>query len=86
MSERLMRVALKNGDVIYALDDYEVPPHLLDFTWIEQFRSDALDTDFAMTFKIKNILDSETVWKQGDNVTFKYKTGQSYSLSLNARF
>ncbi|MEN8146898.1 MAG: TonB-dependent receptor [Campylobacterota bacterium] len=86
MSERLMRVALKNGDVIYALDDYEVPPHLLDFTWIEQFRSDALDTDFAMTFKIKNILDSETVWKQGDNVTFRYKTGQSYSLSLNARF
>ncbi|WP_345975011.1 TonB-dependent receptor [Sulfurimonas sp. HSL3-7] len=85
MSERLMRVALKNGTVIYALDDYEVPPHLLDFTWTEQFKTDVF-ADMAMTFKLKNILDDETIWKQGDNVTLKYKTGRSVSLSLSAKF
>jgi hypothetical protein len=85
MSERLMRVALKNGTVIYALDDYEVPPHLLDFTWTEQFKTDAF-ADMAMTFKLKNILDDETIWKQGDNVTLEYKTGRSVSVSLSARF
>ena len=86
MSKRLMRVALKNGDVILGLDDYEEPPHLLDFTWIEKFKSEALQTDVAMTFKIKNLLDSETVWTQNDKVTLKYKEGVSYSLSLGAKF
>ncbi len=86
MSERLMRVALKNGTVVYALDDYEVPPNLLDFTWIEQFKVDALNSKMAFTFKIKNILNDETLWKQGDNVTLKYKTGRSYSASISAKF
>lgn len=86
MSERLMRVALKNGTVVYALDDYEVPPHLLDFTWIEKFRSQMINSDLEMTFKIKNILDGETTWKQGSLTTLKYKTGQSASLSLGAKF
>ncbi|MCJ7765487.1 MAG: TonB-dependent receptor [Thiovulaceae bacterium] len=85
MSERLMRVALKNGTVIYALDDYEVPPHLVDFTWTEQFKTDAF-ADMAFTFKLKNILDGETIWKQGENVTLKYKTGRSISMSLSAKF
>jgi TonB-dependent receptor len=85
MAERLMRVALKNGTVIYALDDYEVPPHLLDFTWTEQFKTDVFG-DMAFTVKIKNILDDETVWKQGDNITLQYKTGRSYSASLSAKF
>jgi TonB-dependent receptor len=86
MAERLMRVALKNGDVIYSLDDYEVPPDLLDFTWIEKFRWDAINSDIDMTLKIKNILDSETIWKQGNLTTLKYKDGSSYSLSFSAKF
>lgn len=86
MSERLMRVALKNGDVILGLDDYEIPPELLDFTWIEKFDSEILDSELSLVFKIKNILDSETIWKQEDLVTLKYKTGQSYSLSVSAKF
>lgn len=86
MAERLMRVALKNGTVVYALDDYEVPPDLLDFTWIEQFRVESLDTTMAFTFKVKNLLDDETIWKQGDNTTLKYKTGRSYSASISAKF
>jgi hypothetical protein len=86
MSKRLMRVALKNGDVIYALDDYEIPPHLLDFTWIEHFKPAWWDSDLAFTFKVKNLLDSATVWKQGGNETLRYKTGRYYSASLSARF
>lgn len=86
MSKRLMRVALKNGDVILGLDDYEIPPQLLDFTWIEKFRLDSIGSDIDMTFKIKNILDAETVWVQEDKTTLKYKTGSSVSLSFGAKF
>ncbi len=85
MSERLMRVALKNGTVIYALDDYEVPPHLLDFTWTEQFKTETFG-NMAFTFKLKNILDDETIWKQGGNTTLSYKTGRSVSMALSAKF
>jgi len=86
MDERLMRVAIKNGNVILGLDDYEIPPALLDFTWIEKFRSDALGTTLAVTFKAKNILDSETEWQQGGETTLKFKVGRSYSMSLSAKF
>ena len=86
MARRLMRVALKNGDVILGLDDYEIPPHLLDFTWIEKFEVDALNTTLDLTFKVKNLLDDETVWEQGSQTTFKYKTGRSYSFSVRATF
>lgn len=85
MSERLMRVALKNGDVILGLDDYEEPPHLVDFTWIEKFRWDAIGTDIDMSFKVKNILDGETVWRQKDKTTLRYKTGSTYSLTFSAK-
>ncbi|MCW8837482.1 MAG: carboxypeptidase-like regulatory domain-containing protein [Thiovulaceae bacterium] len=85
MEERLMRVALKNGDVILGLDDYEVPPSLLDFTWVENYYSSYFKTDFSMSMKIKNILDSETIWKQKDKTTLEYKTGQSFSFSVSAK-
>ncbi|MDQ7043684.1 MAG: TonB-dependent receptor, partial [Sulfurimonas sp.] len=85
MSERLMRIGLKNGTVILTLDDYEIPPHLLDFTWIEKFKWKSAQTDIDLTFKIKNLLDGETVWKQEDKVTLKYKTGSTYSLSLSMK-
>lgn len=86
MDKRLMRVALKNGDVILGLDDYEIPPNLLDFTWIERFRSDWLDTDMAATLKVRNILDDKTKWEQGGKTTLEYKTGREYSLSVSAKF
>lgn len=86
MDERLMRVAIKNGDVILGLDDYEIPPSLVDFTWIEKFRSQSFDTTFALTFKAKNLLDDDTEWQQGGKTTLIYKTGRSYSVSLSAKF
>lgn len=86
MAKRLMRVALKNGDVVLGLDDYEIPPDLVDFTWIERFNSEMLGTDLALTFKVRNLLDSETTWVQGSQTTLKYKTGREYTLSLSAKF
>lgn len=86
MDERLMRVAIKNGSVILGLDDYEIPPTLVDLTWIEKFKVDALDTNMALTFKAKNLLDDETVWTQDGQTTLVYKTGRSYSVSLSAKF
>lgn len=86
MDERLMRVAIKNGTVILGLDDYEIPPHLVDFTWIEKFRSDILNTNLAVTFKAKNLLDDYTEWQQDGKTTLIYKTGRSYSMSLSAKF
>ena len=86
MDERLMRVAIKNGTVILGLDDYEIPPDLVDLTWIEKFKVDALDTNMALTFKAKNLLDDETIWTQEGKTTLIYKTGRSYSLSLSAKF
>ncbi|RUM44069.1 MAG: hypothetical protein DSY46_06720 [Hydrogenimonas sp.] len=86
MAKRLMRIAIKNGDVILGLDDYEIPPHLLDVTWIEKMRFDTIPGNYAMTFKIRNLLDSETRWVQGDNVSLTYKTGRELSLSISGTF
>lgn len=85
MSRRLMRVALKNGNVILGLDDYEEPPHLLDFTWIEKLKIPQLNNSLDITFKIKNILNSETVWSQENKTTLKYNTGSSFSFSIGAK-
>ncbi len=86
MEKRLMRVALKNGDVVLGLDDYEIPPHLVDFTWIEKFESEGLGTKMDLTFKIRNLLDGETEWVQGGKTTLTYKKGREYSLTLGAKF
>lgn len=86
MAKRLMRVALKNGDVILGLDDYEIPPNLLDFTWIEKFNSEYIGSDLALGFKIRNLLDDETKWVQGSKTTLTYKTGREVSLSISAKF
>lgn len=86
MAERLMRVALKNGTVILGLDEYEVPPELLDFTWIEKFKSEMIDSDMSLVIKIKNLLDSETLWQQEGQTTLRYKTGQTYSVGVSAKF
>ena len=86
MAKRLMRIALKNGNVILGLDDYEIPPKLLDFTWIENIKFDSIPGRYDLIFKLRNILDGKTTWVQGNNITLKYKTGRSFSLSFSANF
>ena len=86
MERRLMKVALKNGDVIFGHDDYEVPAPKLDFAWMEKFKLDAFAKELSLRLKVGNILDGETVWMQKDKVTYRYTTGQTISFSMSTKF
>ncbi|WP_457747952.1 TonB-dependent receptor domain-containing protein [Sulfurimonas sp.] len=78
MGERIRKVGMIDATDEYP-DSYEVPPELLDFVWIEKFKN-----NLTTTFKIKNILDEETIWYKGSktNVTKRFKVGRFYSFSL----
>ncbi|MBA3025362.1 MAG: hypothetical protein FP820_03020 [Sulfurimonas sp.] len=80
MSRRIRKVGLKNGVQEYP-DQYELPPHLLDFTWQENIM-EGMD----VKFKARNITDGEVVWEEGDNITKRYKIGRSYELSLSYKY
>jgi hypothetical protein len=86
MDKRLMKVALKNGDVIFGYDDYEYPAPILDFVWNEKIKIDNLENPLNLRFKLGNILDGTTQWKQEDKVTYEYKNGRDYSISIGAKF
>jgi len=82
MGERIRKVGLaKSGTVLKYPDNIEIPPQLLDFVWIEKF-----DNDISAKVKVGNILDDETIWKQGDNVIQKFKTGQTVSFGVSKKF
>lgn len=80
MSKRIRKVGLKNGIQEYP-DQYELPPHLLDFTWQENIM-EGMD----VKFKAANLINGEVLWKEGDNITKKYKIGRSYELSLSYKY
>ena len=79
MGERIRKVGVI--DDIYALPDhYEIPPHLLDLVWIEKLG------DFSLKFKVGNLLDDETVWKQGDRITKQFKKGTTFDFSASYKY
>jgi outer membrane receptor protein involved in Fe transport len=86
MDKRLMKVALKNGDVIFGYDDYEYPAPILDLVWIERFKSSYFENGLNFKLKLGNLLDGETEWKQKDRTTYKYKSGRDFSLSIGMQF
>lgn len=86
MSERLMKVAIKNGNTITGQDDYEYPADILDFVWLEKIKLDMFDNEIGFKFKYGNILDGETVWKQEDKITYSYKRGSTISASLSFKY
>ncbi len=82
MGERIRKVGLaKSGTVLKYPDNIEIPPELLDFVWIEKFNN-----DISAKVKIGNILDDETVWKQGDNVIQRFTKGQTFSFGVSKKF
>ncbi len=81
MAERIRKVGVI--DLYSYPDQYETPPVLLDFVWIEKFN---YGYDFDFKVKIGNILDGETVWKEGDNITRRYKKGRTLSMKVSAKF
>ncbi|MDD2790206.1 MAG: carboxypeptidase-like regulatory domain-containing protein [Sulfurimonas sp.] len=80
MSRRIRKVGLKNGVQEYP-DQYEYPPHLVDFTWQEN-----LLEGMDVKFKAGNLLNGEVTWMEGDNITKRYKPGRSYELSLSYKY
>ena len=80
MGERIRKVGLVDAGDKFP-DNIEIPPTLLDLVWSEN-----LNNGIKVTFKAKNLLDSETVWKQGDLDTKRFKTGMAFSLSGAYKF
>ncbi|HHH19635.1 MAG TPA: TonB-dependent receptor [Campylobacterales bacterium] len=82
MGERIRKVGLlKSGTNVKYPDTIEVPPQLLDFVWTEKF-----DHDISAKLKVGNILDDETIWKQGSNTIKRFKKGQTFSVGISAKF
>ena len=81
MGERIRKVGIINEQGVHFGDTIEIPPHLLNFVWSENF-----DNGFTGKFKIGNILDSQTVWKQDDKVIREFTTGQTVSFSASYKF
>ena len=61
-----------------APDQYEEPFGQLDFVW-----GSKLTEDIKYGLKVKNILDSDVYWTQGDEDLRKYKKGRDYSFSIS---
>ena len=81
MDERIRKVGVI--DVYSYPDQYETPPALVDLVWIEKFN---YGYDFDVKVKAGNILDGETEWKEGDNITRSYKKGRTLSMKISAKF
>ena len=86
MSERLMKVAIKNGTTILGDDDYEIPADTLDFVWQEKFPNSFFNGKSELKFKWGNILDGTTEWQQQGKTTYSYKKGQNISLTFSHKY
>lgn len=88
MGERIRKVGVI--DQFAYPDYYETPPQMLDFVWQEKFDKDDLSgfgiDNLSAKIKIGNILDDETVWRQGSNITKKFKKGQTISFGVSSKF
>jgi len=82
MGERIRKVGQKDSTEVTP-DDYEVPPSILDFVWIEKFSN-----GLSAKLKLQNLLDEETIWYKQDtqHVTRRYKVGQTYTLSASYKY
>ncbi len=69
-------------------DNYETPPQTLDLVVQEKFTNlDSYGLDnLNVRLKIGNILDDETVWRQGANIVNQFKTGQVISFGVSSTF
>lgn len=82
MAKRIRKVGVIDGPDREP-DQYEVPPTLLDIVWIEKFN---YAYDFELKVKAGNLLDEETIWKQGEGVTRKFKKGRTLAAKISAKF
>ena len=82
MDERIRKVGIIAFGVPQQ-DQYETPPMLLDLVWSEKFE---YGYPLELKFKVGNILDDETVWKEGPGVTRYFKTGPTLDMQISTKF
>jgi len=80
MSERIRKVGLKNGVQEYQ-DQFEIPPHVVDFTWQERLKE-----NMDMQLKVRNLLNGEIEWVEGSNITKRYKLGRKFEVKLSYKY
>ena len=68
--------------ILDAPDIYEQPFHQLDFVWSQSF----LDDDLKFSLKLKNLLDDEVEFTQGDEITRAYRKGRELSIGFTYSF
>jgi len=81
MGERIRKVGIINEQGVRFGDTFEVPPHLLDFVWSEKF-----ENGLSAKFKVGNILDSETTWKQDEKIIREFITGLTFSFDISYKY
>lgn len=82
MGERIRKVGrIEDGGEVILPDDIEIPPSVIDFVWIEKY-----DSGLSWRLKLGNLLDDETVWKQANLITKRFKKGQNYSFALSYKY
>ena len=80
MGERIRKVGMvDDGDAFP--DYYEVPADILDFVWIEKVKK-----DLSIKLKIGNILQGETIWKQGERITNSFINPMTFSGSMSYKW
>ena len=88
MGERIRKIGVI--DEFAYPDYYETPPQMLDFVWQEKFDKNDLSgfglDNLSTKLKIGNILDDETIWRQGSNITERFKRGQTISVGVSSQF
>lgn len=82
MSERIRKVGIIAFGVPQQ-DQYETAPTLLDLVWTEKFE---YGYPLELKVKIGNILDDESIWKEGDGVTRTYQDGRTLDLKISTKF
>ena len=82
MSERIRKVGIIAFGVPQQ-DQYETPPNLLDLVWSEKFE---YGYPMELKFKLGNILDDESIWREGDGVTRSYQDGRTFSMKISSKF
>ncbi|QOP42001.1 carboxypeptidase-like regulatory domain-containing protein [Sulfurimonas marina] len=82
MGDRIRKVGMVDATDKYP-DYYEQPAAVLDFVWIENF-----GYGLSAKLKLKNLLNEETIWYQGDksHVTNRFKVGRFYSFALSYKY
>jgi hypothetical protein len=80
MGERIRKVGMIDDSKAYP-DYFEDPAAVLDLIWIEKFKN-----SLELKAKLGNILQAETIWTQGGNITNSFTDPMTFSASMSYKY